>query len=101
MADLGARFGLGQPTVYEIVVQGELDEDWADWFDDGRRVWATAIAIDRGLTVLTSTVADQPALYGLLAKVRDLGLPLLSVIRVQLEGPAARTHSPRWCNAGI
>ena len=101
MADIGARLGLGQSTVYEIVIQGELDEDWADWFDDGRRVWSTAIAVKRDTTTLTSTVADQPALYGLLAKVRDLGLPLVSVTRVQVEAPGAGARGPCWCSPGL
>jgi len=76
---------LGQPTVYQIVVQGELTADWSNWFNDGRRVWSTAIAVKHGMTTVTSVVADQPALYGLLAKVRDLGLPLVSVIQVGNE----------------
>jgi hypothetical protein len=101
MEDLGARFGLGQATAYEIKVQGELDEDWVGWFDDGRRVWSTVLAVDGGITTLTSTVADQPALYGLLAKIRDLGLPLVSVIRVHTEEPRPHAHNSRWCYAGV
>ena len=67
------RLGLDQPAVYQVRVQGELDEDWSDWLNDLR------IRVDGGVTTLTGTVADQPALHGLLIKIRDLGLPLLSV----------------------
>jgi len=66
-----------KPAIYEIRVKGILDSKWADWFD------GFAIAPQpSGDTVLTGLVADQAALHGLLSKVRDLGLPLLSVKRV-------------------
>jgi hypothetical protein len=57
----------------EIRVKGRIDEHWSDWFDD-----LTVTHADDE-TVLTGTVADQAALYGLLAKLRDLGLALVSV----------------------
>ena len=66
-------------AVYEIRVQGELDEGWTDWFDDGARVSDLAIHAERGVTTLRGQVADQPALFGLLGKIRDLSLALLSV----------------------
>jgi hypothetical protein len=59
---------------YEIRVNGELGSGWSTWFD-GLQV----ISDDRGQTTIAGPVADQPALHGLLAKIRDLGLPLLSV----------------------
>jgi hypothetical protein len=74
-----------QPAIYRIVVQGELTADWSNWFSDGRRVWSTVITVEHGTTTVTGIVADQPALYGLLAKVRDLGLPLMSVTQVRNE----------------
>jgi hypothetical protein len=64
--------------VYRIRVKGSLDSRWSDWFD-GFAV--TPQANDE--TLLTGPVADQAALHGLLAKIRDLGLPLLSVERVE------------------
>jgi hypothetical protein len=65
--------------VYEIRVKGHLDEDyWAQWFDG-----LTVTVDDNGETVLTGLVADQAALFGLLTKIRDLALPLLSVNRVE------------------
>lgn len=62
---------------YQIRVEGELGQEWAAWFG------GTAITREGGgVTVLTCFVADQAALHGLLRKVRDLGLPLLSINRV-------------------
>ena len=62
---------------YEIRVEGILDECWSDWFD-GMQVTAQP----DGVTAIAGPVTDQAALHGLLAKVRDLGLPLISVRRV-------------------
>lgn len=58
----------------EIRVRGQIDEQWTDWFE------GLALSHVEGVTVLTGSVQDQSALYGLLAKLRDLGLPLVSVI---------------------
>ena len=64
--------------VYQIRVTGHLGREWSDWFD------GLSITLqDNGETLLSGPVADQAALHGLLRKVRDLGLPLLSVIRLQ------------------
>ncbi len=63
--------------VYEIRVKGVLDTRWSEWFD-GMTVSSDDVS---GETTLSGPVADQAALHGLLAKVRDLGLPLLSVYR--------------------
>ena len=62
---------------YEIHLRGRLDQRWASWFDD-----MTVTASDDGTTVLTGPVSDQAALHGVLARLRDLGLPLLSVTQV-------------------
>ena len=62
------------PACYEIRVQGVLDDRWSAWFE-GLRI----IGDELGQTVIVGPVVDQAALHGLLAKVRDLGLPLLSV----------------------
>ena len=61
--------------VYQIRIKGHLDQRWADWFG-GMSITQGA----NGETRLTGPVADQAALYGVLRKVRDLGLPLLSVV---------------------
>jgi len=59
---------------YQIRIEAEIGKEWADWFG------GSAIAREKdGVTLLTCAVADQAALHGLLRKLRDLGLPLLSV----------------------
>jgi hypothetical protein len=62
---------------YEIRIGGHLDDQWQDWFD-GMTVRLEA----DGTMLLSGPVPDQPALYGLLRKVRDLGLPLISVNQI-------------------
>ena len=64
----------GQPTVYQIRIKGHLGPQWADWFEG-----LTITLEDNGDTLLTGPVVDQAALHGWLKKVRDLGLPLVSV----------------------
>jgi hypothetical protein len=61
-------------SIYEIRVRGELEPHWSSWFD-GMRIACEG----RGECALVGPVADQAALHGLLAKIRDLGLPLISV----------------------
>jgi hypothetical protein len=71
-----------QSMVYQIKIEGHLCRQWTDWFE------GLAITLqDNGDTLLTGPVTDQAALYGLLKKVRDLGMPLVSVIRV-IPSPA-------------
>lgn len=60
--------------IYQIRLQGHLGSQWATWFGN-----LTISLEENGETLLTAQVVDQAALYGLLKKVRDLGLPLLSV----------------------
>jgi hypothetical protein len=67
-----------EQTLYQIRVQGNLEPKWSDWFD-GFTINAPA----QGETLLTGTVADQAALHGVLAKLRDLGLPILLVERLK------------------
>jgi len=61
-------------THYELIVQGHLDERWSDWFGG-----PTLTHAEDGTTTLRGAVTDQAELHGLLAKVRDLGVPLVSV----------------------
>ncbi|MFC2023778.1 hypothetical protein ACFLT5_03470 [Chloroflexota bacterium] len=68
----------GSHRTYRIMVKGTLDTKWSDWFNG-----FTITPLGSDETLLTGPVADQAALHGLLAKIRDLGLPLLSVIRVE------------------
>ena len=71
-----------QPELYQIRLKGHLDDRWAAWFED-----LTITLEENGETLLTGPVVDQAALHGLLRKVRDLGAPLLSVIRLD-PGPS-------------
>ena len=72
----------GQPVVYQIRLKGHLGADWAGWFGG-----LTITLAEDGDTLLAGPVADQAALHGLLKKVRDLGMPLVSVSPVE-PGPS-------------
>jgi len=67
--------GPGWPARYEIRVDGVLDDRWADWFG------GLQVSSEGTQTVIVGVLADQPALHGVLAKIRDLGLCLISVSR--------------------
>lgn len=84
---LNSKTDPDQPRVYEIRVKGHLSCRWTDWFGG-----ATITLEDGEHTLLTCPVEDQAALYGLLRKVRDLGLPLISVTRVQPD----QTNGPHF-----
>jgi hypothetical protein len=62
---------------YEVRLEGLLGDEWADWFGDH-----ALVREGEGVTLLTCDVADQAALFGILRRVRDLGMPLLSIYRV-------------------
>ena len=66
--------------VYRITIKGHLDSEWSDWFDG-----LTITMVHNGETILTGPIVDQTALHGVLIKIRDLGLPLLSLTRVEPE----------------
>jgi len=67
-----------QPVNYEIRIKGHLGRQWEDWFGS-----LTITLEDNGDTLITGPVVDQAALHGLLKKVRDLGMPLISVRGVE------------------
>ena len=69
---------LDQPMVYQIRLKGHLGPRWTEWFGD-----VTITLEEDGETLLTCLVLDQAALHGLLRKVRDLGMPLISAMRVK------------------
>jgi hypothetical protein len=83
-----------KPSIYHIRVKGILDEKWSDWFDG---FTITPQADDE--TLLVGPVPDQSALHGLLAKIRDLGLPLSLVQRVEAAS-LAKEQSPLAYNSG-
>ena len=74
----GSESHTDQPVVYQIRIKGHLGRQWEEWFSG-----LTITLEDKGDTLLTGTVIDQAALHGLLKKVRDLGMPLISVISVE------------------
>jgi hypothetical protein len=77
-----SKYDPGEAPVYQIRVNGHLGPEWTGWFE--------GLAITReedGDTLLTGPIVDQAALYGLLKRVRNLGIPLVSVNRVE-PGPA-------------
>ncbi len=78
-----------KPGIYEIRLQGHLDEQWSEWFEG-----LTVTLEDNGETSLTGPVVDQAALHGLLKKVRDLGMPLISVTPVNPHQASAPDGKP-------
>ena len=79
----------GQPIVYQIRIKSHLGSDWTDWFEG-----LTITLEDTGDTLITGPVVDQAALHGLLKKVRDLGMPLVSVNPVEPSQAAASDVKP-------
>jgi hypothetical protein len=72
---------MATPEVYEIRVEGRLGAEWSAWFDG-----LTITNRPGGETILSGAVPDQAALHGILIRIRNLGLPLLSVRRVEADG---------------
>jgi hypothetical protein len=72
-----------QPMIYQIRIKGRLSTQWSEWFQG-----LSIMPADDGDTLLTGPVADQAALFGLLRKVRDLGMSLLSVNHIGRKPPA-------------
>jgi hypothetical protein len=79
--------------VYQIIVKGHLDHEWSDWFDG-----LTITLGEHGETILTGPIVDQTALHGVLIRIRDLGLPLLSLSRVTPER-GEETNNPMQTEA--
>ena len=78
--NLNPRTEPRQAKVYQIRVKGHLGCQWSEWFGG-----LTITLEDNGETLLTGMVVDQAAVHGLLKKVRDLRLPLISVIQIESE----------------
>ncbi len=68
---------MNSPSSYLIIVEGCLESNWMDWFE------GFTLSQKGGCTRLFGTVPDQSALFGVLARIRDLGLPLLSLNRIE------------------
>ena len=78
MKHVEQRVGLKQSTTYQIKVEGRLDENWSDWFG-GLTITIEQDDKHLAVTTLTGPIIDQTALHGILARIRNLGLPLLLV----------------------
>ena len=86
--ELSPESHLDEPMVYQIRIKGHLSRHWTEWFDG-----LTITLEEDGNTLLTGPVIDQAALHGLLKKVRDLGMPLISVNPVksnQVDAPIVK-----------
>ena len=79
-----------RPAIYEIRVRGKLDARWSRWFAN-----LQIVPQPNGESLLTGPVADQAALYGLISRMRDLGLVLISVHRVPSEQGTNHTEPDR------
>lgn len=88
-----ARTHPGQPGLFQIRIRGQLDDAWTDWFS------GMAIVLEEdGHTLLTGLIEDQAALFGLLKRIRDLGMPLVSIHPADPgtpEGPSTSSGSQK------
>jgi hypothetical protein len=82
------------PTCYAITVQGHLASHWSAWFDN-----MTISNQANGAAVLRGPLADQAALHGVLIKIRDLGLPLIGVCRIDPNASAPEQHCEAGCQS--
>jgi len=79
MNNVNKQSGLDQPARYQIKVQGKLSENWSDWFS------SMTVTLENDVTILTGPVADQAALRGILSRIWDLNLTLISVNRIETD----------------
>ena len=74
------KFNTRKESVYQIKIRGHLDSQWSDWFN------GLSVTTDQeGNTLITGPVVDDSALHGLLKRIRDLGMPLISCNQIQSE----------------
>ncbi len=85
MKDVNKRCGSDLPAMYRIKVRGRLDERWSDWFN------SMTITPERGITTLTGAV-DQAKLRGILSKIWDLNLTVVSVTQMESEKDSSHVH---------
>lgn len=90
---------LDQPAIYQIQVQGRLKESWSHWFDD-MAIEVVGGPTESTKTILTGELADQSALHGTLNRIRDLGIPLISVQLIGAGMTEASTEKMRDSSRG-
>jgi hypothetical protein len=89
---MSSKLDPNQPAIYQVRLKGHLGHQWTDWFEG-----LTLTLEDDGDTLLTGPLADQAALHGVLKKARDLGMPLISVNRVE-PGHSTLQYQPEKDN---
>jgi hypothetical protein len=87
--ELNSAPDLSEPLAYQIRLKGQLSSEWAEWFGG-----LTITPEDTGTTLLTGAAIDQAALHGLLKKIRDLGLQLISINPIEPVQPTADLSHP-------
>jgi len=87
--------------VYEIKIKGRLDEHWKQWFEGMELGNVTNGETGQQCTLITGSIADQPALHGLLAKIRDLNLTLISVREINPKDWGNQGKDRDDANAGF
>ncbi len=86
---LTPKMNPSEPNIYQIRIRGHLGSEWTDWFG------AMTITLENnGDTLLTGLVLDQAALHGMLKKVRDMGMPLVSVNPIEPSQPGVSEVKP-------
>ncbi|WP_205701348.1 hypothetical protein [Herpetosiphon llansteffanensis] len=76
-----------EAMIYQICLRGQLDQTWAEWF-----AGLEIVALTNGDTLLVGLIADQAALYGLIKKIRDLGMPLISLMPLNSTTSSFNPH---------
>lgn len=76
-----------EAMIYQICLRGQLDQSWAEWF-----AGLEIVALANGDTLLIGLIADQAALYGLIKKIRDLGMPLISLLPISSTSNKCTSH---------
>jgi hypothetical protein len=87
--ELNPATNLDEPLAFQIRLKGQLGSEWAEWFGG-----MTITLEDNGTTLLTGAAIDQAALHGLLKKMRDLGLPLISINPIEPDRPEVTSGDP-------
>jgi hypothetical protein len=80
MDEISNKLNSKQPVIYQIRIRSQIDCDWSNWFEG-----LTITQVDETTTLLTGPIKDQAALYGLLKRINDLCLPLVSVQQVESD----------------